>query len=90
MTDRTERPYAVNPDIVATDLDDELVLLDPATQKIFSLNATGRAIWQALPADRRTLTNHLVKRFKVSDAQAETDVQQLLTTLLLADLIREG
>jgi len=40
MTHPTEQQYTAIPSIVATDLEDELVLLDPATQQIFSLNAS--------------------------------------------------
>lgn len=90
MSDRTERQYSVNPDIVATDLDDELVLLDPSDQKIFSLNATGRVVWQALPAMTSALMALLIKRFDVSEDQAMTDVHQLLQTLLTAGLIWEN
>jgi hypothetical protein len=40
--------YRANPAVVETDLPEELILLDPATREMFSLNATGRIVWRAL------------------------------------------
>ena len=89
MIDGTEQHFGVNPSIVATDLEDELVLLDPASQQIFSLNATGRAIWQSLPASMASLTHTLEQRFEVESNQADADVKGLLRSLVDAGLVRE-
>ena len=89
MIDGTEQHFSVNPSIVATDLEDELVLLDPANQQIFSLNATGRAIWQSLPASTASLTRTLEQRFEVEPIQADADVKGLLRSLVDAGLVRE-
>ena len=89
MIDGTEQHFGVNPSIVATDLEDELVLLDPASQQIFSLNATGRAIWQSLPASMASLTHTLEQRFEVEAMQADADVKGLLRSLVDAGLVRE-
>lgn len=89
MIDGTEQHFGVNPSIVATDLEDELVLLDPASQQIFSLNATGRAIWQSLPASMDSLTQTLEQRFEVESIQADADVKGLLRSLVDAGLVRE-
>jgi hypothetical protein len=83
--------YSTNPDVIETDLADELILLDPATQQMFSLNATGRAIWRALPAPGEAeLAEAVAAQFEVTAEQACADVQALLRQLLDAKLVRAG
>lgn len=62
-----------NPDVLPTDLGDELVLMDSASSVMFSLNAAGRLLWQALPAevaqqDTRDLLQALAERGLVQQA----------------------
>ncbi|GGJ75774.1 PqqD family protein [Deinococcus aquiradiocola] len=90
MTHPTEQQYTAIPSIVATDLEDELVLLDPATQQIFSLNASGRAVWLALPASETQLSQRLTEAFDVTAEQAREDVSGLLRRLTSAGLVRAG
>jgi len=77
------------PDVIATDLANELILLDPATGEMFSLNTTGRAIWQAL--DGRTtvadVSAAIGRAFDVSPERVDADVRQLLASLLEAGLV---
>jgi len=80
---------ARRPDVIATDLANEMILLDSATGEMFSLNTTGRAIWQAL--DGRTavaeISAAIERAFDVSPERVDTDVRQLLAALLEAGLI---
>ena len=79
--------YARVARVIETDLGHELVLLDPETQEMFSLNETGRCIWRTLPAGEAPLIAALVAAYDVSPAAAEADVRRLLTELLDAGLI---
>ena len=75
-------------DVIATDLEHELVLLDPRNGEMFALNATGRRVWFALPA--RTpdeLAHVLTANFDVAPAQALKDVQSLIAALQGAGLV---
>ena len=80
---------ARRPDVIATDLADELILLDPGTGEMFSLNATGRAIWQAL--DGRTavadVSAAIERVFDAGHERVDADVRELLAALLEAGLV---
>lgn len=80
--------YEQNPEIIETDLEDELILLDPATQEMFSLNETGRMVWNELPTSSITEIVTLIKnKFDVSSEIAEQDVNDLISNLSEAGLL---
>ncbi|HEX8210844.1 MAG TPA: PqqD family protein [Longimicrobium sp.] len=81
--------YARNPRVIETHLDRELILLDPGTGEMFSLNDTGRRIWSALPAESVTAAaRELAAVLDVDVATAERDVRGLFERLRAAELIR--
>jgi Coenzyme PQQ synthesis protein D (PqqD) len=75
--------------VIETDLDDELVLLDPKTQGMFSLNSTGRVIWHGLKnADSlESIAQKLEQQFTVTLEQAQADASALIAELKKAGLI---
>jgi len=80
--------YKPKPSVIETNLETELVLLDPETREMFSLNPVGRAIWRALP--ERTvaaLASEVTRTFDVGYDQALQDVREVLGELLDAGLI---
>lgn len=82
------RAYAPVPGVIETDLEQELVLLDPRTQQMFSLNDTGRRVWRTLPVDHEEpLVHAVLEAYEISREQAEADVRRLLAELLEAGLI---
>jgi len=85
----TER-WARNDDVIATDLGDELVLLDTATRAVFTVNGTGREVWNRLadPASIADLAEALVAHFRVDEATATRDVVTLLDALAAMGLVR--
>ena len=77
--------------IIETDLAEELILLDPASGEMFSLNDTGRRVWRALPAPSvEALAGALVAEVDVDQATAERDVKALLDHLVRAGLVSDG
>lgn len=83
--------YARNPDIIETDLADELILLDPSSQEMFSLNETGRLVWRSLPDQGiEGVTDQLIDLFEVSPEQAEADVLDVVEKLADARLIQRA
>ncbi|GHG33543.1 hypothetical protein CBQ26_19510 [Deinococcus indicus] len=83
--------YEVNPDVLVTDLDDELALLDPRTSKMYTLNAVGRVAWQVLAgvgATAAELLDVIVQAFEVEEEQAREDLRSLLSDLERQGLIR--
>ena len=75
-------------DVIATDLEQELILLDPRSSEMFSLNAAGRCVWFALPARSvEEIADVLQNEFDVSPEIARHDAQLFLTRLTEAALI---
>ena len=83
------RIWTLKPGVIETDLGDELVLLDPKTQGMFSLNNTGRIVWQGLKNTEtlETIALSLEKTFTVTLEQASLDAQALIDELEKAGLI---
>lgn len=81
--------YRINPQVIETELPDELILLDPATREMFSLNATGRVVWRALAerAGRAGAIARLAEAFAVDEETAGADVDALLARLATAGLV---
>jgi hypothetical protein len=81
--------YRINPDVIETELPDELILLDPATREMFSLNATGRVAWRALAEGegRSGAIARLARAFAVDEPTAGADVDALLARLASAGLV---
>jgi Coenzyme PQQ synthesis protein D (PqqD) len=75
--------YRHNPKVVVTDLEDELVLLDPVSKQMFSLNAVGRQLWLTLPAlGLEAALDQVAASFEVSVDQARADAVALIAQLL--------
>lgn len=78
--------WQANPDVLVTDLDGELVLMHPGRGEMFSLNASGRLIWQALPQTGEALAERLAAHYGLPPEQASTDVTAVLDALHARDL----
>ncbi|MCP2013319.1 hypothetical protein L1280_000447 [Deinococcus sp. HSC-46F16] len=80
--------WEAQPDVLATDLGDELVLLHPARGEMFSVNGPGRAAWLALPGSVAHLTNAVTALYDVETDRAEADLRSLLSELAGRGLVR--
>jgi len=81
-------------DVIVTELTDregkpEAVLLNLATHKYFSLNASGIRIWKVLEQGQplSAAVADLTASFEVSPERAEASVLRLADELLAADLV---
>jgi hypothetical protein len=81
-----------DPDILATDLDDEVVLLHPKTRGMYTLNETGRVIWQLLASETRIddAVAVLTATFEVDDDTARAHAAKLFADLAAAGLIHKS
>jgi Coenzyme PQQ synthesis protein D (PqqD) len=80
--------YRHNPSVVVTDLDDELVLLDPVSKQMFSLNVVGRLLWLELPKQGlEGVLEQITKSFAVSPEQARADAMMLIENLSKSKLL---
>ena len=88
MSRRPADRYRHNPDVIETDLERELILLDPATQEMFSLNEMGRVVWRALVEHTAgDIVAMIVERHEVAAEQAGADVRALISGLVEAGLL---
>ncbi len=82
------RGFSQSPDVIATDLGDELILLDPRNGEMFSLNPCGRRVWFALPARSAVqVANALCSEFDVTVHRARLDAETFLDALTRAGLV---
>ena len=82
MPDRTPKSVA-NPDMVYTRMDDETIVLDTRTLNYFSLNETGRLIWDGILAGTSSddLVTAFTDMYDVSREDAATHIQAFLVEL---------
>ena len=75
--------------VLATEVDGELVLLEPDSGRYFGLNALGVAVWEELAAADQpaAVVERLLARFEVDRATLEADVAQLIAELERAGLL---
>ena len=84
--------YYASPDVIVTDLDREIILLDPRNGEMFALNATGRCIWLSLPARSleqisRAVTTTFADSPPFACADAEAFMMELTRNGLVIDAI---
>lgn len=77
-------------EMLVTDLEDELVLMHAGRSEMFSLNDSGRLVWQALPASEETLATLLAETYGIEVSQARSDVLALLADLSARALVRRA
>jgi len=74
--------YVPSDDVVAREIESEVIIvplaagIGDAEDELYTLNETGRAIWQKLDGQRtlREVTAALTQQFDASQAQLEADV----------------
>lgn len=78
-----------NPVVIATDLGADLVLLHSQTREMFSLNATGRLVWQHIAEGLDAVVEQVVQTFAVERDTAQADVMALVQALKARGLLIE-
>ena len=81
-----------NPAVLFQSLDEGAVLFSPETELYFGLNEVGARIWKLLPPETTSL-DELVRRLaalypETPPGTMRTDAEDLLESLLEADLVR--
>jgi hypothetical protein len=83
--------YTAKPGLITTDLGSELILLDPGTQQMFSLNAVGRLVWQSLGEhDLAAIAGRIAETFETDTATALRDAEALVAELHSAGLLQRA
>ncbi len=83
--------HARRDDLLTTEVDDQLVLLDLRGARYLRMNRTGRMLWELLQQDRlpADLAAALQERFSLDAERALADVDAYLATLRARDLLEE-
>lgn len=87
--------YAQAQRIASRVIDGKAVVIVIDQQQLHTLNEVGTFLWQALdpkkgePKDVDALVHHVVESFDVSEAQARSDVQDFLGTLVGMGALQE-
>ena len=88
----TQENPGTDPDVVASRMDDVLVLIHLRTNRIYELNQTGARYWELLTEglDRAAIQAQLLREFEVEPAALAQEMDALHTTLVAEKLIRGG
>lgn len=83
MVDRNLVPKH-EPELIWRTLDDELILVRPSDGQIRVLNQTAAFIWQQIDGEKTvaSLVDRICDEFDVKNAEAETDLSELLGQLV--------
>jgi hypothetical protein len=83
---RSARPA---PGVFSTEVDGELVLLEPKSGRYFGLDRVGLAFWEALvdAPDVERAKNLLLERFDVEEGRLTEDISRLVDGLEDAGLL---
>jgi hypothetical protein len=78
-----------NPDMDASDLDGEIVMMNLEKGQYYMMNEVGSRIWELIsePKTVKTIINALVKEFQVETEECERDVLEFLKKLKYSNII---
>lgn len=90
MTIEASTRVSRTPDLMATAIDDELVILNMATNSYVSLDPVARRVWELMeePARVDELCEQLESEFEAPEGQIPRDVVVLLQGMLRDGLVR--
>lgn len=81
-------PYRKQDGVIVTDLDDEIVLLDTNSKKMFSLNTIGRLVWhECLGHSVEFAVERIITAYDVDPQLVRKDVENIINELLSSNLI---
>ncbi len=80
----------INPDAVYSDIEDEMVILNPTNGEYYGLNPVGAVVWKAAqsPVKVSVVRDAILNSFEVSPEECERDLLELLEDMLGQGLIR--
>jgi len=79
-----------NPEMVAAEMDGEMVMMSIEDSAYYGLNAVGSDLWEAMekPVSVTTLCDQVTENFEVDLATCQSDVMELLTDLRDRNLVQ--
>ena len=79
----------LNPAIIARQMGNEIVLLEPASGRCYGMNAVGLSFWQAVDGTKSLadIIALLADEYDVALAELTSDITALISSLAAQDLI---
>lgn len=80
----------INQDVVFTQIDEDIVMMDPTSGEYHGLNSVGAELWNLLdskPMAPHEMVSYLKETYALDDATATTDVNHFLEAMLKQDFI---
>lgn len=80
----------INPDVVYTQIDDDIVLMGPADGMYYSINAVGSEIWSLLqtnPMSLNALCTQIRTTYNVDEEQCHSDTAMFIDTMVEQKMI---
>lgn len=76
-------------DVISRRVDEEIVLVNLKTNRIYSLNPTGTRLWELLEGgmQRSEIEARLVEEFAVDRSALKTEIDSLVASLIEAELV---
>lgn len=84
------RTLSINPEVVYTHIENDLVIMDPNDGDFYSINSVGTDLWNRLaekPATLESLCHYILERYEVSEAQLREDIEKFLQTMITQKMI---
>jgi PqqD family protein of HPr-rel-A system len=80
--------FLPNPNVILREVDQALIVFDPTTDAVHTLNPTAAFVWDRLDTPPETIARALQNTYDVSSEVAEKDVDLILQHLHTLGLIR--
>lgn len=89
---RASAAWRVSAEVVSQRLDDEVILVDLTTDRVYALNDTAARVWELLASGRSIehIERKLAQEFTVSPAHLRRSVTRLVSMLERRKLVREA
>lgn len=84
--------YSCKKDLLKTEIDEDLVLLDRESGFYFGLNSVGHQIWQYLEKgiSKNVMINKLINEYHIEKAQCLIEVEGFIHVLKTKGLIKDA
>lgn len=80
----------INEDVVFTQIDEDIVMMDPTSGEYHGLNRVGAELWNLLdskPMNLDGMVSYLKETYELDDETATTDVNHFLEAMLKQDFL---
>lgn len=87
-----DKPVQRNPDLIATDMDGDTVMMSIERGEYFGIGGVGSRVWDLLesPVTLADIVISICAEFEVGGADCEADMQAFLQQLHEHDLIKQA